>query len=76
MVNHPPWHTEEKAPESEKFASRCREKLCALSHFIAIYPGIDMRSSVKRATILNDLSADARAPLNHHFIVNKNRATP
>jgi hypothetical protein len=55
MVNHPPWHTEEKAPESEKFASRCREKLCALSHFIAIYPGIDMRSSVKRATILNDL---------------------
>jgi len=55
MVNHPARRAEEKAPSGVKFATFCPGKTCVLSHFFAIIPGIDTRSSVKRATILNDL---------------------
>jgi len=55
MVNHPAWHAEGKAPSACKFAKHRPEKTCVLSHFFAIIPGIQRKTYVKRATILNDL---------------------
>jgi len=55
MVNHPARHAEEKALPTCKFATWYPGKTCVLSHFFAIIPGIQRETSVKRATILNDL---------------------
>jgi hypothetical protein len=55
MVNHPAWHAEGKALPACKFARNRPGKTCVLSHFFAIIPGIQRKTSVKRATILNDL---------------------